>query len=167
MVFSTGCFASGWPFSFVAQATNKARQNALPPLLHPTNPSVTPVPPKQTQLHNEHVAELKEIAPYAFPVPPEPMTGQEEIKGKDEEEKQRGFFFAKLIAATRSAGDRAYLRRRAASRIYAKSARLLKQLNVHVTFFLVGRRWIRLLTWCRTCCRKDMMSPTIPIIMST
>jgi peptidoglycan/xylan/chitin deacetylase (PgdA/CDA1 family) len=113
----------------------------LPPLTHPTNPSVTPVAPKQARQHNELVAELKQMAPYAFPVPPEPMTGQEEIKGKDAEEKQRGLIFPKLLRGDPKRREVALTFDDGPHPTFTpRLLALLKQLNVHVTFFLVGMK---------------------------
>jgi peptidoglycan-N-acetylglucosamine deacetylase len=104
------------------------------------------VSPDQADLHRKKLQELRSTLPGTSLPMQEPMLSQKELsqkelKQKDEEEKQRGFSIAKIqrgdtgrkeIALTFDDGPH--------PSFTPKLLDLLKQLNLHATFFLVGEK---------------------------
>jgi peptidoglycan/xylan/chitin deacetylase (PgdA/CDA1 family) len=136
-------FAASQPSVVTASDRRKADppQGRALPITRPTALPRTPVPHRQAQQHAQRIKELRQTRADAFAPTPERMLSSQEVKARDETEKQQGIVLAKIIRGNPDRREIALTFDDGPHPTFTpRLLDLLKALNVHATFFLVGKK---------------------------
>jgi peptidoglycan/xylan/chitin deacetylase (PgdA/CDA1 family) len=119
----------------------QTRKPPLPPLIRPTAPSQAPLTARQTASHAARMREAQTASPGAFHAGPEPMASPQEIRERTETEARRGALFAEIVRGNPKLKEIALTFDDGPHPLFTpRLLDLLKELHVHATFFLVGKK---------------------------
>ncbi len=108
---------------------------------HPTALPPTPLPRARLERHQQRLKALRQTDAEAFAPTPERMLSSQEIKARDDAEKQQGLFLAKIMRGNPARREIALTFDDGPHPTFTpRLLDLLKALNVHATFFLVGKK---------------------------